>query len=204
MKITSFFTRDKHSPYDGIDFKLRTSEIKKIDGSKVHTIKKVVVPSFWSQVATDILAQKYFRKAGVPVSVKRKQEKGVPEWLQRSVFDEEALEKLIPEDRFRGEEDAREVFDRMAGCWTYWGWKHDYFDSEEDARAYHDEMAYMLAHQMAAPNSPQWFNTGLFWAYGIEGPSQGHYYVDPKTGQARASGSAYEHPQPHACFIQGD
>jgi len=203
MKITSFFTRDKHSPYDGIDFKLRTSEIKKIDGSKVHTIKKVVVPSFWSQVATDILAQKYFRKAGVPVSVKRKQENGVPEWLQRSVFDEEALEKLTPEDRFRGEEDAREVFDRMAGCWTYWGWKHDYFDSEEDARAYYDEMAYMLAHQMAAPNSPQWFNTGLFWAYGIDGPSQGHYYVDPKTGQARSSGSAYEHPQPHACFIQG-
>ena len=60
----------------------------------------------------------------------------------------------------------------------------------------------MLAAQMCAPNSPQWFNTGLHWAYGIDGPSQGHYYVDFKTKKLVKSQSSYEHPQPHACFIQ--
>ena len=100
------------------------------------------------------------------------------------------------------EHDARQVFDRLAGTWTYWGWKGGYFTSEEDASAFFDEMRYMLAAQMGAPNSPQWFNTGLHWAYGIDGPSQGHYYVDFATGELKASDSAYEHPQPHACFIQ--
>ena len=94
------------------------------------------------------------------------------------------------------------MFDRLAGTWTYWGWKGGYFSTEEDARAFYDELRYMLAMQMGAPNSPQWFNTGLHWAYGIDGPSQGHYYVDFATGEVKASTSAYEHPQPHACFIQ--
>ncbi|MEI6125322.1 MAG: vitamin B12-dependent ribonucleotide reductase [Pseudomonadota bacterium] len=202
MKIKRHFTEGKFSPYEGIVFETRTSEIKNIDGSLVSRIKKAVVPAFWSQVATDILAQKYFRKAGIPAALRQKQEKNVPSWLQRHVPDEPALSHMEPHERFRGEEDAREVFGRMAGCWTYWGWKHGYFDAEEDAQAYHDEIAFMLAHQMAAPNSPQWFNTGLHWAYGIEGPSQGHYFVDPLTGEAKLSADAYEHPQPHACFIQ--
>lgn len=202
MKVKRHFTAGKSSPFEGILFETRSSEIKNLDGSIVSRIKKAVVPAFWSQVATDILAQKYFRKAGIPAARKQKQEKGVPAWLQRHIPDEDALEKLPPDERHRGEEDARDVFNRMAGCWTYWGWKHGYFDTEDDARAYHDEMTFMLAHQMAAPNSPQWFNTGLHWAYGIDGPSQGHYYADPKTGEIRASTSAYEHPQPHACFIQ--
>ena len=94
------------------------------------------------------------------------------------------------------------MFDRLAGTWTYWGWKGGYFDTEDDARAFYDELRVMLARQMAAPNSPQWFNTGLHWAYGIDGPAQGHYYVDYQTGELTASASAYEHPQPHACFIQ--
>jgi ribonucleoside-diphosphate reductase alpha chain len=105
--------------------------------------------------------------------------------------------------RWRGEKSAKEVFDRLAGTWTYWGWKGGYFDTEADARAYFDEMRFMLAAQIAAPNSPQWFNTGLHWAYGIDGPSQGHYYVDRKTGELTKSATSYEHPQPHACFIQG-
>ncbi|RMF13717.1 MAG: vitamin B12-dependent ribonucleotide reductase [Candidatus Dadabacteria bacterium] len=202
MKIERRFTAGKSSPFEGIAFETRTSEIKNVDGSLVRKIEKVVVPKFWSQVATDIIAQKYFRKAGVPVALKRKREKGVPSWLQRSEPDRAALEQLPEEQRFRGEEDSREVFHRMAGCWTYWGWKHNYFDSEEDAQAYYDEMVHMLAHQMAAPNSPQWFNTGLNWAYGIDGPAQGHFYVDPASGEVRKSETAYEHPQPHACFIQ--
>ena len=129
-------------------------------------------------------------------------EPDVPSWLQRGMADEEAIEQLKPEERVRGEEDSRDVFDRMAGCWTYWGFKHGYFDSAHDANAYRDEMAYMLAHQITAPNSPQWFNTGLNWAYGIDGSAQGHYYVDLKTNETLASTSAYERPQPHACFIQ--
>ncbi len=118
----------------------------------------------------------------------------------------ECLRRSAPADgdpRDGHETDARQVFRRLAGCWTYWGWKGGYFSSEADARAFHDEICHMLAAQQAAPNSPQWFNTGLFWAYGIDGPAQGHYRVDPATGQVVRSTSAYEHPAPHACFIQG-
>jgi ribonucleoside-diphosphate reductase alpha chain len=126
----------------------------------------------------------------------------VPSFLWRSVADEEALSALPEKERTTGEHSSKQVFDRLAGTWTYWGWKGGYFDSEEDARAFFDELRYMLASQMVAPNSPQWFNTGLYWAYGIDGPSQGHYYVDFETGKLTKSKTAYEHPQPHACFIQ--
>ena len=140
------------------------------------------MPAHWSQVAADILAQKYFRKAGVPARSKRVEENSVPSWLWRSVPDTEALEALPEAERFGSETDARQVFDRLAGTWTYWGWKAGYFTTEDDASAFFDEMRHMLARQMGAPNSPQWFNTGLHWAYGIDGPSQGHYDVDYATG----------------------
>ena len=156
----------------------------------------------WSQVASDILAQKYFRKAGVPAALKRLEEETIPSWLWRSVADDEALAALPEADRNTGERSSKDVFNRLAGTWTYWGWKGGYFDGEDDARAFYDEHCYMLAMQMCAPNSPQWFNTGLHWAYGIDGPGQGHYYVDFETGKLTKSKSAYEHPQPHACFIQ--
>ena len=149
-----------------------------------------------------MLAQKYFRKAGIPARVKRVEEEGVPSFLWRSVADETALVALPKGERFGSEISAKQVFDRLAGAWAYWGWKADLFDAEDDALAYYDEMRLMLARQMAAPNSPQWFNTGLHWAYGVDGPSQGHYYVDFETGKMVQSKSAYEHPQPHACFIQ--
>ncbi len=203
MKVTRLFTRDKKDIYEDILFEKRTSKITNPDGKAVFEAGDVEVPSFWSQVATDILAQKYFRKAGVPRFTKRVPEEGIPEWLQRSVPDEEALSKLPPEERTTRETSARQVMHRLAGTWTYWGYKYKYFHTEEDARAFYDELCYMLMHQMAAPNSPQWFNTGLFWAYGLDGPSQGHYYVDPDTGRLTKSKTAYEHPQPHACFIQG-
>ena len=162
----------------------------------------VEVPTTWSQVAADVIAQKYFRKAGVPARLKKVEEETVPSWLWRSVPDEEALKALPEKERFIGERSSKQVFERLAGTWTYWGWKGKHFDSESDARAFFDELVYMLAAQMAAPNSPQWFNTGLHWAYGIDGPSQGHHYVDFETGKLVKSKSAYEHPQPHACFIQ--
>jgi ribonucleoside-diphosphate reductase alpha chain len=202
MKIERKFTTEATGAYGAMAFGTTTSEIRNPDGKVVFRNESVEVPEGWSQVASDVLAQKYFRKAGVPAVLKRVKEKGVPEFLWRSVPDEDALAKLPPESRYAGETSAKQVFDRLAGAWAYWGWKGGYFTTEADARAYYDEMRYMLARQMAAPNSPQWFNTGLHWAYGIDGPSQGHFYVDHKTGKLTKSDSAYEHPQPHACFIQ--
>jgi ribonucleoside-diphosphate reductase alpha chain len=202
MKITRRFTEAGKSPYEKIAFRRALSEIKNPDGSVVFRLDGFMVPEHWSQVAADILAQKYFRKAGVPARLRRVEENDVPSWLWRSVPDARALAELTEKQRTGGETDARQVFDRLAGTWTYWGWKGGYFSSEEDARAFFDEHRYMLAMQMGAPNSPQWFNTGLHWAYGIDGPGQGHFYVDHETGKLTASASAYEHPQPHACFIQ--
>jgi ribonucleoside-diphosphate reductase alpha chain len=202
MRVQRHFTKAGESAYAALAFRKATSEIRNPDGSVVFQAADIDVPANWSQVACDVLAQKYFRKAGVPVRLKRVPEKGVPEWLQRHEPDTAALDSLPAAERSRGENCAREVFDRLAGTWTYWGWKGGYFDAETDALAFRDEMSFMLASQVGAPNSPQWFNTGLHWAYGIDGPGQGHYYVDFKTGKMVKSKSAYEHPQPHACFIQ--
>jgi len=203
MKISRLFTRTSERPYEGIEFEARSSRITNPDGSLVFEAKDMLVPRGWSQVAVDILAQKYFRRAGVPVALRRVPEDDVPEWLWRSEPDEEALAELPEAERTTGETDSRQVFERLAGCWTYWGFKHGYFEDEAGARAFFDELVTMLASQRAAPNSPQWFNTGLHWAYGISGPAQGHFYCDPESGELLKSTSAYEHPQPHACFIQG-
>jgi ribonucleoside-diphosphate reductase alpha chain len=202
MRIERRFTKKNESPYAAIEFRKTNSEIRNPDGTIVFQLKDVEVPSQFSQVASDVLAQKYFRKAGVPAATKPVKEKDVPEFLWRRVPDEAAMKNLPPSERTGSETKATQVFDRLAGTWAYWGWKGGYFDGAEDARAYFDEMRYMLARQMAAPNSPQWFNTGLHWAYGIDGPGQGHHYVDYRTGKLVRSKSAYEHPQPHACFIQ--
>jgi ribonucleoside-diphosphate reductase alpha chain len=202
MHIARYFTTAGEDPYATVPFRTATSEIRNPDGSVVFQAEGIEVPAEWSQVACDILAQKYFRKAGVPALLAAVAEEGVPRWLWRRTADEAGLAALAEGARHGGETNARQVLDRMAGTWTYWGWKGGYFDSEEDARAFYDEVRLMLARQMGAPNSPQWFNTGLFWAYGIDGPAQGHYYVDHKTGELHVSDSAYEHPQPHACFIQ--
>jgi ribonucleoside-diphosphate reductase alpha chain len=203
MKITRLFTRTTERPYEGLEFEARSSRITNPDGSVVFEASDVMVPRGWSQVAVDILAQKYFRRAGVPAVLRPVPEDGVPEWLWRREPDHQALAKLPERERFVGERDSREVFERLAGCWTYWGFKHGYFEDEPQTRAFFDEMVTMLASQAAAPNSPQWFNTGLHWAYGITGPAQGHFYCDPETGELLRSQNAYEHPQPHACFIQG-
>ena len=191
MKIERKFTGDGKGPYWGIEWSARTSEIRNTDGKPVFYMEGVVVPSTWSQIATDIIAQKYFRKAGVP-------DDKADAWTS---FVPEPQRKLWKPGKDGGETDARQVFHRLAFTWTDWGRKAGYFDSEEDASAFYDETLYMLARQVAAPNSPQWFNTGLYAVYGIEGPAQGHYYVDPATGEVTKSASAYARPQPHACFI---
>ena len=195
MKIERKFTKSGQDAYADLEFVPATSEIRNPDGTIVFRQENIEVPASWSQVASDVIAQKYFRKAGVPSKLKKVREKGVPEFLWRSVPAED-------DTPCGGEVSSKQVFDRLAGAWAYWGWKGGYFSSEDDARAYFDEMRYMLATQRAAPNSPQWFNTGLHWAYGINGPAQGHHYVDYKTGKLTKSDNAYEHPQPHACFIQ--
>jgi len=202
MRIERVFTVDGQSPYNDVEFRMTKSEIRDPDGSIVFAQNDIEVPSAWSQVACDVMAQKYFRKAGVPQRLRAVEEDSLPRWLWRSEADDEALASLDASERESGETSVRQVFDRLAGTWAYWGWKAGYFDADKDARAYYDESRYMLSQQMCAPNSPQWFNTGLHWAYGIDGPAQGHYYVDFETGEAKPSQSAYAHPQPHACFIQ--
>jgi len=186
MKIERRFTRPDRSVYDQFEYALRTSTLRNPDGSTVFEMQNIEVPAHWSQVATDILAQKYFRKAGVPQT----NEDGTPQ------LNEDGNQVL------GSERTARQVVHRLVGCWADWGRRYNYFDTEEDAAAFYDETTYMLLAQMAAPNSPQWFNTGLAWAYGVNGPAQGHFHVDPDTGKLVRSKDAYTHPQPHACFIQ--
>lgn len=186
MKITRRFTQPGQSAFDCFEYTHRSSVLRNPDGSVVFELHNIEVPSHWSQMATDILAQKYFRKAGVPQ------------------YDEDGS-AILHEDGspvLGSETSIKQVVHRMVGCWRDWGEKHGYFDSSDDAETYYHEMAYTLLRQMAAPNSPQWFNTGLHFAYGITGSSQGHYYADPETGEVVASEDAYSRPQPHACFIQ--
>ncbi|SEN23929.1 vitamin B12-dependent ribonucleotide reductase [Lihuaxuella thermophila] len=186
MKIHRFFTRAGEDPYQSVEYTLRDCKITNPDGSVVFEMKGAEIPKEWSQVASDIMISKYFRKAGVP----RTDKDGKP------ILDENGQPVTGPETS------VKQVIHRLAGCWRDWGEKYGYFDSEEDAQAFYDELVYMLLHQMAAPNSPQWFNTGLYYAYGIKGKPQGHYYVDPETEELKKADSAYGRPQPHACFIQ--
>ena len=186
MKITRRFTQPNQNVYDTVEWTLRTSRIANADGSVVFEMKDAEVPRNWSQLATDIMVSKYFRKAGVP----QYDADGKP------IRDASGAIATGPE------RSARQVVHRLAGCWRHWGEAHGYFDSAEDAQAFYDELCHMMLNQMCAPNSPQWFNTGLHYAYGINGPAQGHWYTDAKTGETKLSEDAYSHPQPHACFIQ--
>src|SRR3954464_66830 len=187
MKITRRFTKPGQDVYSTVQYEKRTSRISNPDGSVVFEMNDAEIPAQWSQLATDIMVSKYFRKAGVPLT---DPDTGAP------------LRTSDGHIVTGPEKSAKQVIHRLAGCWRFWGEKHGYFDTKEDAQAFYDELAHMLLHQMCAPNSPQWFNTGLNFAYGITGPAQGHYYCDPKTGELLKSKDAYSHPQPHACFIQ--
>src|ERR1700674_208194 len=174
MKIERRFTQPGIDPLDAVEWDRRESVIREPDGTVVFEMRDLEVPKSWAQSATDILAQKYFRKAGVPQ----------------------------PDGSLGKETSARQVMRRLAGCWTDWGRRYGYFDTDDDAAAFDAELTHMLINQMAAPNSPQWFNTGLAYAYGIKGTPQGHYYVDPATNEVRESEDSYSRIQGHACFIQ--
>ena len=186
MKIGRKFTKAGEDVFASVKWEKRTSRISHTDGSVVFEMKDAEIPADWSQLATDIVVSKYFRKAGCP----QVDESGRP------MLGEDGKQKRGPE------KSVRQVVHRLAGCWAHWGKEYGYFDTSEDAQAFYDELAYMLVHQVAAPNSPQWFNTGLNFAYGLTGPSQGHWHINPKTGQLEQTTDAYTHPQPHACFIQ--
>ncbi|MDR2500478.1 MAG: adenosylcobalamin-dependent ribonucleoside-diphosphate reductase [Treponema sp.] len=191
MQIARFFTEPQTGPYQGVRFEKRKSEIRNPDGKLIFSEKTVITPDSWSQIASDIMAQKYFRKTGVPADA-------VYAW-EPHAYPQGIGRMEVPLDG--AEHDARQVFHRLAYTWMDWGGKNGYFDTPEDAQAFYDETCFLLARQMAAPNSPQWFNTGLYAVYGIDGPAQGHYYVDPAEGTVKRSDSAYKRPQPHACFI---
>ncbi|MFN4769440.1 MAG: adenosylcobalamin-dependent ribonucleoside-diphosphate reductase, partial [Candidatus Kapaibacterium sp.] len=187
MKVSRRFTSTSTSPYEQFEYTKRSSILRNTDGSVVFQMDDIEVPVGWSQVATDILAQKYFRRAGVPQT----DEQGIP-------MEDEDGKPILGRER-----SLKQVVHRLAGCWRSWGEQHKYFNTKNDAQAFYDEVSYMLLKQMVAPNSPQWFNTGLAYAYGITGSAQGHYYVDPATREVMRSADAYTRPQPHACFIQG-
>ncbi len=186
MKISRRFTKSGQNVYDTMEWAKRSSRISNSDGSTVFEMKDAEIPASWSQLATDIVVSKYFRKAGVP----QFDATGVP------MVDDAGKPVTGPE------KSVKQVVHRLAGCWTHWAEKYGYFSTKRDAEAFYDELAYMLLTQMAAPNSPQWFNTGLNYAYGISGPAQGHWIADHKTGATKLAADAYTHPQPHACFIQ--
>lgn len=173
LKISRRFTLEGKNVFDLFEFENRSTQIKGHDGKVHFEMREVEFPKFWSQTASDIVAQKYFRKEGVPQ----------------------------PDGSLGQETSLRQVVHRIVNCWREWGTKYSYFATESDAQVFYDEMVYMMLDQKAAPNSPQWFNTGLHSSYGISGPAQGHYFVDTKTQKVTASTSAYERPQPHACFI---
>ncbi len=186
LKIPRFYTEAGKNPLDQVEWDTRSSIIKNPDGSVVFEMDNVEVPKFWSQVATDVLAQKYFRKAGVP----QKDKNG------NIILDSSGKPVLGSENS------AKQILHRLASGWTHWGKVGGYFATEEDAQIFYDELAHMLVNQIASPNSPQWFNTGLNLVYDINGPAQGHYYFDPQTGQLIQSKDSYSRPQVHACFIQ--
>jgi ribonucleoside-diphosphate reductase alpha chain len=173
LRFQRRFTKDGVSPFDMFEYDYRTSVIKNPTGEVLFEMKNVEVPKQWSQIATDIIAQKYFRKAGVPQA----------------------------DGSLGRETSAKQVAHRMANCWKVWGQRYGYFESEKDAQIFYEELVYSILNQACVPNSPQWFNTGLHESYGITGKPQGHYYVDAKDGKLKKSTSAYERPQPHACFI---
>jgi len=195
MKVKRFFTDRDDGPYNDIVWERRKCDIRNPNGKAVFSEDTVIVPAFWGQIASDILAQKYFRKAGVPRDKIYEWKKWIPSIRENP----EDPGNVLPDDG--AEHDARQVFHRLAYTWMDWGRQNNYFDSEEDQKAFYDEICYMLAYQFAAPNSPQWFNTGLYSVYGIDGPAQGHYYFDPEKNELVKSESAYKRPQPHACFI---
>jgi ribonucleoside-diphosphate reductase alpha chain len=230
MKVTRKFTTQGRDPFGSVTWSERSSRISNPDGSVVFQMDDAEVPTTWSQLATDIMVSKYFRKAGVPedggpnglpIPAKAQQSPdrklGVPGGNGAQDYygaqggapsDADARSENGPAAGAEGsvktgpERSAKQVIHRLAGCWRHWGESHGYFATAEDAGAFYDEIVHMMVHQMVAPNSPQWFNTGLNWAYGISGPAQGHYIADHKTGTVSLADDAYTHPQPHACFIQ--
>jgi ribonucleoside-diphosphate reductase alpha chain len=186
VKIHRRFTKGGENPFNTVQWDKRTSRIRDESGRSIFEKTDAEVPASWSQVATDIMVSKYFRRAGVP----QVDEQGKP------IIGADGKQVL------GSESSAKQVIKRLTNCWRWWGEKYGFFATPDDAKAFEEELQYTLIHQMTAPNSPQWFNTGLALSYDIKGPSQGHFYVDPDDGVLKESDDAYSRPQTSACFIQ--
>lgn len=181
MKIKRLFTRNiatGKSVFDLVEWEWR--DIESTDANGHPIVLKFEVPKQFSTVAATIAATKYARRSDVP----------------------KEAQELFGIDMDNGRENSyKQLAHRLALAWMNWGVKGKYF-SVEDGLKYYDEMVYMLLKQKSAPNSPQWFNTGIHAAYGVEKESQGYYRVNPETGKLEETKKSFEFPQPHACFIQ--
>jgi len=174
LKIENYFSKPGKHPFEEIKWAWRESKISNPDGSTVFQFDAVEVPESWSQLATDILASKYLRRRGV---------------------------RKNPED-LDYENSAKQVVSRISKSIRQYGEKlGGYFSTPEDASRFEMEICALLIQQIAAFNSPVWFNCGLFETYGIEG-QPGSFYWSPATDRIEPTKNAYENHQCSACFIQ--
>lgn len=147
LEIERHYTTKGVDPLDEVVWERRSSVITNTDGSVVFKMEGAEIPAEWSQLATDIVVSKYFRKAG------------------------------IHGDKAKGETSVRDVVTRLARTIREVGEElGGYFASTKDADAFEAELSHMLVSQKGAFNSPVWFNCGLFHRYGITG-SGGNYAV---------------------------
>ena len=191
VSVARRFTRPGVDPLDEVVYERRSSAITNPDGSIVFKMDGAEIPEGWSQLATDIVISKYFRKAGLFGS------------------------------KDRGETSVRQVVYRIAHTIRAAGEEFGgYFAARTDADAFEAELSYLLVNQVGAFNSPVWFNCGLWHEYQISGGGGNWAWNMDADGATRARGThgadarspqvsdvietrgAYERPQCSACFIQ--
>lgn len=178
MKINRYFTKGVKNVFDSVEWEWREIESQDRDGAPISL--QFEVPKQFSSVAATIAATKYARRSDVP----------------------KEAQELFGLDIDNGRENSfKQLAHRLALAWLNWGIEGKYF-TPEGGKKYYDEMVYMLLTQRAAPNSPQWFNTGIYDAYGIEKESTGYFRVNPESGELEETKKSFQYPQPHACFIQ--
>jgi ribonucleoside-diphosphate reductase alpha chain len=173
LHVERHYTKVGADPFAGVEWSTRKSVIKEPDGTIVFKVDKAEVPKEWSQLATDIIVSKYFRKAGVPQ----------------------------PDGSLGSETSAAQVVHRIASSCRWWGETHGYFASKADADTFEAELKHMLITQKGAFNSPVWFNAGHHHVYGIQG-SGGNWGWNEDTQSIEQVKHNYSRPQCSACFIQ--
>lgn len=201
MRIERLYTRIGGDAYDGIGFKSVSVDLRGADGMLDMAEVTLEVPETWSRPAIETLAQRFLAKSVVPAALTAVRDDTLPQWLWAQRPDEKALEALSPAERWMDETSAKQLFDRVAGAWTYWGWRAGRFDQEEDAATFYDEMRHLMAGQRFLPAGPQLRATGLNWAYGAEGHSGG-YVTDLDGTRPRKAKAGEETPCVYGAFLQ--